>query len=569
MKKIYLLLIILISATTVVSAKRAIERTYISTDKNAYVAGETMWISAFCLDISEGEKILSDLSSVLYIEMHSSAGVVLTTKIALAGGRGSGRIIIPAATPTGNYKLVSYTKQMLNEKHPPLSEKTVSVYNTLSQDRTPGILVVSSDSIWNKPIIKWSASRTEYDLQILKTEFTSSSFKPGEVVSFNMSNSSSTPITMSVSIFKADILPVYEKNDIVNFINANKVSLPLEMSNNFIPEYEGEIIKGKISSNSRINSFVLTKAFLSVPGGNAEIYTSEADSNGIVSFFTNNIYGNREVVLEVSSSDTTSSNSLELVDPFLKPVLSSPAPLYLSPEMESILKERSIGMQIGKSFGIDSLYEISIPKFNPLLGSKKKEYLLDDYTRFPVMEEVIIEYITELRYRKSANKVDLQVRWESAFNALAYSKDNTLALIDGIPVFDHKKILEYDPLKIKSLTIYGGIYYIGNVSYTGIVALNSYKGDYPGLTFNKSVRIVDYNGVQYPCKFSGKAVSEGSNLPDFRHTLYWDPIVNIGEGKAVSVNFNTPDYSGKFILSVEGIDEKGLPFVYTREFMVE
>lgn len=569
MKKIYLLLILLISATSVVSAKRAIERTYLSTDKNAYVAGETMWISAFCLDISEGEKILSDLSSVLYIEMHSSAGVVLTTKIALAGGRGSGRIIIPAATPTGNYKLVSYTKQMLNEKHPPLSEKTVSVYNTLSQDRTPESVVITSDSIWNKPIIKWPASRSEYDLQILKAEFTSSTFKPGESVSFKLSNSSATPVTMSVSIAKADILPVYEKNDIVSFINVNKKSLPKEMSNNFVPEYEGEIIKGKISSSSTNNSFVLTKAFLSVPGGNAEIYTSEADSNGIVSFFTNNIYGNREVVLEVSSNDTTSSNSLELIDPFLRPVLSSPVPLYLSPEMESILKERSIGMQIGKSFGVDSLYEISIPKFNPLLGIKKKEYLLDDYTRFPVMEEVIIEYITELRYRKSANKVDLQVRWESAFNSLAYSKDNTLALIDGIPVFDHKKILEYDPLKIKSLTIYGGIYYIGNVSYTGIVALNSYKGDYPGLTFNRSVRILDYNGVQYPSKFSGKAVSEGSNLPDFRHTLYWDPIVNIGEEKTVSVNFNTPDYSGKFILSVEGVDEKGLPFVYTREFMVE
>lgn len=569
MKKIYLLLIILISATSVVSAKRAIERTYLSTDKNAYVAGETMWISAFCLDISEEEKILSDLSSVLYIEMHSSAGVVLTTKIALAGGRGSGRIIIPLATPTGNYKLVSYTKQMLNEKHPPLSEKTVSVYNTLSQDRTPESIVVKSDSVWNKPIIKWPASRSEYDLQILKAEFTSSSFKQGEAVSFKLSNSSATPVTMSVSIAKADILPVYEKNDIVSFINVNKKSLPQDMSNIFVPEYEGEIIKGKISGSSINNSFVFTKAFLSVPGGNAEVYTSEADSNGIVSFFTNNIYGNREVVLEVSSNDTTSSNSLELIDPFLRPALSSPVPLYLSPEMENILKERSIGMQIGKSFGVDSLYEISIPKFNPLLGNKKKEYLLDDYTRFPVMEEVIIEYITELRYRKSANKVDLQVRWESAFNSLAYSKDNTLALIDGIPVFDHKKILEYDPLKIKSLTIYGGIYYIGNVSYTGIVALNSYKGDYPGLTFNKSVRIVDYNGVQYPSKFSGKAISEGSNLPDFRHTLYWDPIVNLGEEKAVSVNFNTPDYSGKFILSVEGVDEKGLPFVYTREFTVE
>ena len=274
-------------------------------------------------------------------------------------------------------------------------------------------------------------------------------------------------------------------------------------------------------------------------------------------------------MFEVRSSDTLSTLSLELYDPFLKPKLIAPVPLYITPEMANTLKERSIGMQIGKRFGTDTLFENIVPRHNPLLGNKKKTYLLDDYTRFPVMEEVITEYVTELRYRKSLHSADLQVRWENSFNSLAFTRDNTLALINGIPVFDHRKILEYDPLKIKSLTIYGGIYYIGDVSYTGVVSLNSYKGDYPGLTFNKSVRIMDFNGAQYPSRFSGKIISDRHNFPDFRITLYWDPIINLVGGASTSVSFNTPGYAGTFVLSIEGIDSDGQPFLLSREFRVE
>ena len=571
MKKIYFLVILLVSLSTSVSAKRSIERIYISTDKTAYVSGEAVWLSAFCLDIADGKKVLTDLSSIAYLELHSSSGVVLTSKIALFNGRGSGRLEIPEGTPTGNYKLISYTKQMLNERNIPFFEKTISVYNTLSSDRTKESNVITPDSLRLMEGIKWPSQNIDFDGKVLRTDFSSSAtFKKGESISFKLANSSEKPLTMRVSIAKSDALPVYDNTDIKNYINDRIKPSSLEIGYKYLPEYEGEIIKGKITKSGGTNSdFKFTTAFLSVPKGDAEIFTSEPDSSGVVTFFTNNIYGNREVIFEVRSSDTLSALSLELFDPFVKPKLTPLPALYITPDMEGILKDRSIGMQIGKRFGTDTLFEKITPKYNPLLSNKKKEYLLDDYTRFPVMEEVIIEYVTELRYRKSSNSADLQVRWENAFNSLAYSKDNTLAIIDGIPVFDHRKILGYDPLKIKSLTIYGGIYYIGNVSYTGIVSLKSYKGDYPGLTFNKNVRIMDFKGVQYPSRFTGKIISGRNNLPDYRNTLYWDPIVNIGKGEEVSVNFSTPAYPGKFVLSVEGVDSEGLPFVFSKEFVVE
>ena len=80
---------------------------------------------------------------------------------------------------------------------------------------------------------------------------------------------------------------------------------------------------------------------------------------------------------------------------------------------------------------------------------------------------------------------------------------------------------------------------------------------------------MDFKGVQYPSRFTGKIISGRNNLPDYRNTLYWDPIVNLGKGEDVSVNFNTPAYPGKFVLSVEGVDSEGLPFVFSKEFVVE
>ena len=92
MKKRYLCLgwmaALLLGALPLSAQERVVERTFLSTDKDVYVAGENVWYSAFCLDA--GTLRYSPVSSVAYVELHSADGLAATSKVALVGGRGGG-----------------------------------------------------------------------------------------------------------------------------------------------------------------------------------------------------------------------------------------------------------------------------------------------------------------------------------------------------------------------------------------------------------------------------------------------------------------------------------------------
>ena len=113
MKRLLTIIFLLASALLVCRAQDAVpERVYISTDRDVYVAGDDMFVSAFCLNTAAGCR--SDLSRVAYLEIISADGPVQTGKIALLNGRGGGMLKIQNTIPTGNYKIVSYTSQCFN-----------------------------------------------------------------------------------------------------------------------------------------------------------------------------------------------------------------------------------------------------------------------------------------------------------------------------------------------------------------------------------------------------------------------------------------------------------------------
>ena len=107
MRKLTLLFVSILALAAPALAQRQAERTYISTDKDVYVAGERIWCSAFCVDPATGR--LSSVSGVAYLELHSAEGLAASARIALMGGRGAGAVDLPAALPTGNYRLSAYT----------------------------------------------------------------------------------------------------------------------------------------------------------------------------------------------------------------------------------------------------------------------------------------------------------------------------------------------------------------------------------------------------------------------------------------------------------------------------
>jgi hypothetical protein len=225
-------------------------------------------------------------------------------------------------------------------------------------------------------------------------------------------------------------------------------------------------------------------------------------------------------------------------------------------------------MQVNRRFGIDTLFDRTVVSGSPFLdNSKPVVYLLDNYTRFPEMQEVVIEYISEMRFRRNNNQPSLQILLKTK-QGWGYP-ENSLPMIDGIALFDHERLLQYDPLLVRSISIYQNRYRIGNNIFNGIVQFETYTGNCPGLTFGKNATMVSFQGVQYPCRFTGLSAAASQNLPDLRTLLYWDPRVDLLKQESREVVLRTSSLPGKYVISLEGVTASGKPVWYRTEFMVE
>lgn len=111
-KQWFLSLLCLLWAGQTVLAGELRERVYLQTDKQFYLSGELVWMKFIATDLDQR---LSDVSKVGYVELLDSASAVVQARLVLEKGVGNGCLQLPSTLPTGNYRLVAYTRYMRNE----------------------------------------------------------------------------------------------------------------------------------------------------------------------------------------------------------------------------------------------------------------------------------------------------------------------------------------------------------------------------------------------------------------------------------------------------------------------
>ena len=559
MKKFIYIALLALSFCPCYALQRVIERVYISTDRASYVAGERIWLSLYCFDLSGNEPRFSGVSSVAYVELRNGASLVSSAKLRIAGGRGSGNIIIPRSLPTGNYRLIAYTKQMFNEEEPAVFDKVISIYNTLSTERLPeGVLFEGDEKGVQGTTEKPNTQQVEVKLGV-----TQHTVPLNHSLPLSLQNVSGEDITLSLSIARID-LPAESNYSLHDFFALNQPDpAKIRFQDHYIPDYEGEVIRGRII-NIRSIPFRDRTVYLSAAGKEVNVYAGPVDTRtGEFTFFTNSLYGDREIVLEYPALGDV---SFELVDPFITPPIKPVPPLFLDKKTALPLAERSVEMQVSYRLGMDTLFDRTTILDDPLIYTDKPVvYLLDNYTRFPTMQDIMVEFITELRFRRVSGKPSLQVFLTDWGWALT---DNPLVVIDGIAIFDHERLLQYDPLQVKSVSIYRNRYRIGNTTFDGIAKWDTYSGAYPGLTLGKNALIIDYQGVQFPCRFTG-GFAASDDFPDVRTLLYWDPQIDLAQGAHQDINIRTSSMPGKYAIVLEGVTATGAPILFRSEFTVE
>ena len=131
----------------------------------------------------------------------------------------------------------------------------------------------------------------------------------------------------------------------------------------------------------------------------------------------------------------------------------------------------------------------------PFYGKPDVSYLLDDYTRFTTMEEVLREYVAPVTLPIRNGKYELRVL--NTNKEHVFFESPPLVLLNGVPVFDFNRVINYDPLNVKKLEI---------VTRPGIsmaiwllkAYLNfvGYDNHMPGFELDPHSTVIDYEGLQ-------------------------------------------------------------------------
>lgn len=518
-------------------AHAASERVFVLTDRSAYLSGDRIWCSLFCID--DGGS-LSGRSAIAYLELVSADGCAAQAKIGLMDGRGAGEFAIPANTPTGNYRLMAYTS-LGGAEDSAAGSRLVSVYNTGALSRVkdgvrPGI----------KPVCSPQADTLGgITIQIREKVQRGSDF------SISVGGADAD---MCVSVFLEDGLSQMPNGTLGDFLK----EFPISSAPGGELEYDGETVRGSV-----LNADGEGTAILSSSGSVDGLYVCTFGEDSSLLFHTGNIYGDRELVCEVVNAGDDVRIHLE--EPFLHPSAGEIPALCLHESQYEALAGR-IRSQ-GATLLADTLVRFLPHREDQLLHAEDMTRIhLDDYTRFPTIDEIVVEILPTARIRNRYGKKELELAIEDGTGARSDYMDQILVMMDGVVIPDFELLRSLDAMLLEDIYICRERIVVGPTYFNGAVNFVSKKNYVTALDFPSNVCVVDFKGVRYPVAYPGTVPAGGE---DCRRLLYWHPSLIVREGENEGLRLKAPGYPGRFCIVAEGLSSEGKAVRSVAHFDVE
>ena len=384
----------------------------IETDRTWYLAGEAMKVS-----------VTADDAMIAYAELCDTYGLAAGVVVSLKEGVGTGIIELPSSLHSGYYVLSVYTRHDANVSH-----QLVAIVNPLHKS-------VDDDIEWVK----------------LTAPDGSSYPSMGEGGRFST----------------ADLI---SKKDVD------------------VRETEGQIIKARIKNGSDGNAISVSQICpsLSIIGKQIHYFEGKMVNDSMAVFYTYGIHGKQPLVLSALSS-TGASLPIEMISPFAT-LLPKRLPHLLFHYKRSEVEARSLDMQRHQmaiapakrelqlgDYADDTAEEVVPLDYDETVSGTRPDltYNLDEYRQFLTIREVLIEYVSCVKNTRINGVPRLIVRREQeVYN----SSLQTLVLIDGMPVNDTERLLNYDARRIHYINIYAGQFTFGNGIYNGILSFVTRSG---------------------------------------------------------------------------------------------
>ncbi len=339
--------------------------------------------------------------------------------------------------------------------------------------------------------------------------------------------------------------------------------VPQPEVSSFPPEYMGMLVTGKITDRQTGLPVANIPAWLCAPGNYFHLAYSASDKDGMIQWDLGLLYGEHELVVQPARPGSNNRYRIDILSSFSgsRPQY-TPSDLRLPAFATQQLLWRSIGAQTQNAWQVEKRQHFSQPAISdttPFYGQPSIRFLLDDYTRFSTMEEVMREYAKTTRVRNRNGDFNIFIQSDQA-NQVFFDTP-PLVLMDGMPVPDFNNIIRFDPLKIRKMEVVTKRYYLGDTLYNGILSYTTYQGDLAGFPLDSSAYIREYEGLQAHRDFYSPVYEttdrQKSRIADLRNVLSWDPAIQTDSQGNQSLSFYTSDLPGRYAVIVQGITADG------------
>lgn len=531
------------------------ETIFMHTNTSTFVTGESLLYKIYCLNANTLK--LSEISKIAYVEIINEKGEsLIRNKIALKNGIGTNEIFLNTTFNTGTYRLVAYTNWMLNNSKSKYFETNITIINPFTSN---GIKLNNENLTTNNnneteikenidvALNPSKKSFTKRDKVVVNIDFKSDKFKNGNY---------------SVSVRKIDNLTTNRTNSIYYF-KENNID-KFVTSNTFLPELRGELISGKIIANNE-NKLVSGKDIaMSFTGEPFDLKIVKTNENGAFYFNLNEDFRKSEALIQILESNL---NDYQIIfDQPIKFEKSSSQDLSFSSKSIKDIEDRLVASQIVNAYKTADTSLENNKKFIPFYYKYAKDYILDNYKRFPSFKETIIEIIPELFFREKDNSYTLHLR-DYVTNGESFGKP--LVMVDGLLLQDVNELFDYNTNNIYKISTINKPYSYGSKIFSGVVSIITFNKEYESksnkikpITLERCDAEKDFTSVIY------EADNDYDRIPDYRYQIAWETNLSL-KNNTNSIEFYTSDISGKFEICLEGFSSNGEPLSIKKYFTVD
>ena len=315
----------------------------------------------------------------------------------------------------------------------------------------------------------------------------------------------------------------------------------------YLPDLRSQMISGVLKGK---NAEALSEQSVSVsfPTVGSKFIPGTTNESGQFFLQMDPIAYNGEMIFYAEGTD--SESYMEIADPFLENhdfVIHGN--FLLSESDKDWILERSVAIQIANAYyGEGETKPLSALLKSDFLSKEGfKSYDLDDFTRFPTVEDAVREFVAEAWLRQTPNGAMFTMPYTENKSG---SVDTVLTLLNGIPI-EPDYILKLNPLSIDKIELYQRQLRIGAWEYRGIINFQLYEFDSDQTTLPASYRSFVAN-LAAPYSASNNQVQHNKRIPDFRSQLYWNPDYQ-SDGNKEELTFFTSDQEGVYEVTVSGV----------------